>query len=349
MNGMKKHLLRATALVGLLTVVLAWAVYRYFDRFVPLQASDEGAQIDRLLRLEFVLIAFFFALVVGFTLYAVFAFRSRPEEPGDGAPIHGWTPLELGWTIIPLLIVVWLGWKGYQDYIRIRPFSFAPREGLLVQVEAFQFGWSFRYPQYQVTSSTLVLPVDTKVRFEIRSRDVIHSFWVPEFRVKEDAVPGRVTYTFITPKRTGDFTVRCAELCGAGHAFMRAPVKVVTQEEFQTWVQQQMAQNLSPEEKGYRLVKQFCLSCHTLDGTRKVGPTFQGIFGRETTLQDGSTVVVDEAYIRESVRNPQAKIVAGFPPAMPPFPEDRLSDEDLDAIIAFLKAFTEGTFQIPEE
>lgn len=337
---MRRHLAYGFLIVGVLAAGLGYLMYTRAEYLLAPLASVEGQRIDELLRLQFFLIALIFSLVVGLTLYAVFAFRRRPGEEGEGVYIHGWMPLEVGWTIVPLAIVLWLSALGARDFYWMR----RPDHDMVVQVEAFRFGWTFTYPEYGIQSGELVLPVGKRVRFDITSRDVIHSFWVVEFRIKEDAVPGLVTHAYITPSRTGEFKVRCAEICGGGHAVMRAPVRVVTEEEFQAWVMENQAPS-SPEAKGYQLVKQYCTACHSLDGSQLVGPTFQGIFGREVQLQDGSFITVDEAYIRESIRNPQARIVAGYPPSMPAYTPDQLSDEDVDAIIAFLKAFSEGTFQ----
>lgn len=329
---MKRHLMRALVLILVLAAGLGYLVYAGFEVFVPPLASAEGEKIDQLLRLQFFLIAAIFSLVVGLALYAVFAFRRRPDDEEAGPNVHGHPVLEISWTLVPLLIVLGLSAMTTRDFFWIR----RPEYDLLIKVTAQQFTWIFEYPEQGIKSGELVVPVGKRIKFEIHSADVVHSFWVPEWRIKEDAVPGMTTYTYITPSRQGTFKVRCAELCGAGHANMRAPVRVVSQEEFEAWVAAQQPP-ADPVELGRRLVTQYCSACHSLDGSKKVGPTFLGIFGRESALSDGTRVTVDEDYIRRSLRDPKAQVVAGFQPVMPTFGPDRLSDEEVDAIVAFLK------------
>ncbi len=333
---MKRHLVRALVLIVVLAAGLGYLVYTGFEVFVPTLASAEGERIDQLLRLQFFLIAAIFSLVVGFALYAVFAFRRRPGDETAGPSIHGHSLLEISWTLVPLLIVLGLSAMTTRDFFWIR----RPDHDLLIRVTGQQFSWIFEYPEQGIKSGELVVPEGKRIKFEIHSADVVHSFWVPEWRVKEDAVPGLTTYAYITPSREGAFKVRCAELCGAGHANMLAPVRVVSQEEFEAWVAQQKPP-ADPVELGKRLVEQYCVACHSLDGSKKVGPTFLGMFGRQTPLTDGTTVTVDEAYIQASIRDPKAQVVEGFQPVMPAFGPDQLSDEEVAAIVAFLKTLKE--------
>ncbi len=164
-------------------------------------------------------------------------------------------------------------------------------------------------------SPELVLPVNRTIRLRMNSDDVLHSFWVPEFRVKQDLVPGMETTLRITPTEVGEYRVRCAEICGFGHAEMLAPVRVVSQAEFEEWTagfSGALAQ-LSPEERGGKWAVDYgCVACHSLDGSAMIGPTWQGLFGREETLEDGSTITVDEEYLRQSILNPNAQIVSGY-------------------------------------
>ncbi len=329
---MKRHLMRAVILVLILAGGLGYLVYTGFEVFVPPLASQEGTRIDQLLRFQFFLIAAIFSLVVGLAVYAVLVFRRRGDEEEAGEYIHGNPTLEITWTVIPLLIVLGLSAVTTRDFFWMR----RPDYDMVVKVTGQQCAWIFEYPDYGIKSAELVVPTGKRIKFELQSVDVIHSFWVPEWRVKEDLVPGLTTYVYITPTQEGEFKLRCAELCGVGHATMRAPVRVVSSEAFEAWVAEQMPP-ADPVALGEKLVSQYCASCHSLDGSQRVGPTFLGIFGREVTFTDGTTATVDEDYIRESIREPQAKVVEGFQPIMPPFGPDRLSDEEVDAIIAFLK------------
>ncbi len=333
---MKKHFLRATGLVLALAAGLGWFTYTRFDFFVPRLASEEGAVVDRLLRVHFFLIAVIFALVVGFAVYSVWAFRRRAEDDEPGLNIHGHGGLEFLWTVIPLGIVLGLSAVGVQDFLFLRRSD----ADLVVQVQAQQFSWSFYYPEYDIASSELILPTGRRVKFEMTSLDVIHSFWVVEFRIKEDTVPGMTTYAYVTPREEGEYLLRCAELCGSGHARMYGTVKVVSPAAFDAWVAEQQAaqQQIAgdPVARGEQLFQQYCAVCHALDGSTLVGPPLDGLPGRTVTLDDGSTVTADEAYIRESIVDPQAKLVAGYPPVMPGTFGQALSPEDLDALVQFL-------------
>jgi cytochrome c oxidase subunit 2 len=215
---------------------------------------------------------------------------------------------------------------------------------MVVEVTAQQFVFTFEYPEYGIVSQELYLPVDKQVVMKMTSRDVLHSFWVPEFRIKQDIVPGRVTEYRITPTLLSSpdqpYKVRCAELCGASHAYMLSDLFVVTQGEFETWVaarqEEALAAANTPEGRGETLVTQNgCLGCHSIDGSPNTGPTWLGIYGRQEELADGSIVTADEDYIKESILNPQAKIVTGFEGVLMPAYE--FTDEQLEDIIAYMK------------
>jgi cytochrome c oxidase subunit 2 len=212
-----------------------------------------------------------------------------------------------------------------------------------VTVTAQQFAFSFDYADLGFVTDELYLPVNEQAILKMTSRDVIHSFWVPEFRIKQDIVPGRVTEYRITPiMLTGEqpFKVRCAELCGTSHAYMLANVHVLSQEEFDAWVADRQAEAevaaQTPEGRGETLVvTNGCLGCHTVDGGAGTGPTWFNLYGRQEQLSDGTTVIVDDAYIHESILQPQAKFVAGFESVI--MPAYDFSDEQLADIVAYIK------------
>jgi len=227
-----------------------------------------------------------------------------------------------------------------------------------VSVTGQQWSWSFAYPEQDVQSNRLVLPVDQPVVLELESLDVLHSFWVPEFRVKQDLVPGQTKQLRITPTKIGNYRLRCAEICGTGHSQMLADVQVVSQADFDQFVIDASFRysDLSPEERGQQFYTDLgCNACHSLDGTAGVGPTWQGLYMHEVPMADGSSVVADDAYIRESILNPNAHVVQGFNPNVMPqnFAEriDALQAEisasegvDLDVIadlIAFMQTLNQ--------
>ncbi len=330
--------MRHFAIVAVLVLIGAVIMNKLLIAVLPLPtpSSAQAESVDSLFRLHMALISLFFSLIVVFVVYAIVIFRARKGDESDGEYIHGNTTLEIVWTVVPLAIVIYLGFLGTKALGEVTQAQ--PNEKV-IQVTGFQWDWRFEYPEEGITSATLVLPKGQPIRLEMQSEDVIHSFFIPEFRVKQDLVPGHVTTLRITPTRAGGFVLRCAELCGLSHAYMLADVQVLEPAEYDAWVAEQTAQSeLPPAELGAKIAEtQGCLGCHSLDGSPSAGPTWKGLFGREETLSDGSTVVVDEDYLRESILDPHAKVVEGFQPIMPTDYGDKLSDEEITALIEFIK------------
>jgi len=326
--------------VGILVVLVAVLTYVGLDSagLLPVAASAQAGPIDWLWDLQVKAMSFLFALIVVPMVYSLIVFRRRKGDTSDGQHIEGNTRLEIAWTIIPLFVVVGMAYIGAQNLAETRR---SDPDAMVVQVTAFQWGWKFDYPDYGISSNELHLPVNKQVLLKMSSRDVIHSFWVPEFRVKQDVVPGRTTELRITPTLIGDtYKVRCAEICGTSHAFMRSPVIVVEEAGFASWVSDQQALAAeaaqTPEGRGQALVQaNNCAACHSIDGAKGIGPTWRGLAGSEVELSGGSTVPADDAYLMESIRQPQAKIVAGFEGQQMPtygFTEEQISD-----IVAYIK------------
>ncbi|RMF91466.1 MAG: cytochrome c oxidase subunit II [Nitrospinota bacterium] len=332
---------RWTVPVGLTILVsVVLVIVFYFVDLTPLLASAQGKPVDKLIRMIFNLTLVIFALCMVFLFYNIVAFRRQPSDEEDATPVWGSTTMEIAWTIVPLIIVMWLAFYSAGILFDIRE-SPAQGEEIEVKVTGRQWSWTFEYPQWGITSADLILPVDRPVLFRLYATDVIHSFYIPEFRLKMDTIPGVENHIRIKPTQRGEFKVRCAELCGTGHAYMLAPVKVVSEEEFQKWVQAQTLP-LTLVEEGKKTAQQFgCLGCHSIDGSRLVGPSWKGLFGRKTTLQDGTTLQADEEYIRRSILEPDAQVVQGFPNVMPKTFKDQLSPEQLQAIIAYIKSLSE--------
>lgn len=227
-------LLRLIAAVLVLTVVTS--VIMLIPDWNGEQASTAAADIDRLLDVMIVLSSFVFSIVLVMLGYSIYRWRARPGDESDGEPIHGNTRLEVVWTLIPTVIVLFAA--GY-SWIVLDDIEARDPDRLVVNVTSQQFAWSFEYPEAGVTSRELHVPVDRQVEFKMTTLDVIHSFWVPEWRIKKDNVPGMTTRAIITPDREGEFTLVCTELCGFGHATMRAPVVVESEPEFDRWLSEQ--------------------------------------------------------------------------------------------------------------
>jgi cytochrome c oxidase subunit 2 len=210
---------------------------------------------------------------------------------------------------------------------------------LEVDVTAGQWFWKFEYPEYGISSDKLYLPVDRQVFLNMTSLDVIHSFWVPEFRVKQDLVPGQKTELRITPDLAGAYKVRCAELCGTSHAYMEAQVYVVSQGEFNSWIDQQKATViLDPVQKGRQLATQYCAACHTVDGSSKVGPTWLKLAGSEVSLSDGSDILADTEYLRSSIITPNLHIVEGYNANVMPNFADLLDQTEVEDLVAYIQS-----------
>ncbi len=332
-----RHIVIASVLVVVVTALVILGLNAI--ELLPERASEEGGLVDQMFQVQIYIIAFIFSLIVVFMLYSAVVFRRRPGDTSEGPNIKGNVPLEIAWTIIPLIVVMVIGVFGARDLNEI---TAAAQDELVVEVTGFQFGWNFAYPESGVSSPELYLPAGRQVLFKITSRDVIHSFWVPEFRIKQDAVPGRWTTLRVTPDRVGDYRIRCAEMCGYAHSAMYAPVVVVEPDDFEAWLAGQEIElpppgEIPPAELGEALVQeQGCLSCHSLDGSELVGPTWLGLFGSERQFEDGSTAVADEEYLRAAILQPQSQVVAGYPNVMPAA-YTFLSDEELDALVEYIK------------
>ncbi len=332
--------MRHVVIVALFVLTMTFLVYTGLNALNPLptQAATQAVVVDRMFHLEFIAIAFLFSLITVPLVYSLIVFRRRPGDTGVGRHIEGNIKLELLWTIIPLITVIAFSYMGAQalgDTLRVDP------QALQVKVTGFQWAWRFEYPDYGITSNALYLPVNRQVLLRLESPDVIHSFWVPEFRVKQDVVPGRETQLRITPTTIGEYTVRCAELCGVSHAYMRSPVVVVSQEDFDAWVaekQEESTEATGPDAgRGQKLYETLgCKACHSVDGSEGVGPTWKGLFGSEVELDDGSVVVADEAFLAESIREPGAAIVAGF--AEGTMPSYALEESQIADLIAFIES-----------
>jgi cytochrome c oxidase subunit 2 len=327
-------------IVAVLVIISTLLVNAGLERvgLLPVEASAQAAPIDRLFNVQFKLIAFLFSLIMVIMLYSIVVFRRKPGDTEDGAHITGNTKLEVLWTVVPLLTVLYIAYLGAQslaETLRIDP------QAMVINVTARQWSWAFEYPDYKITSTTLNLPVNHQVLLKMSSNDVIHGFWVPEFRVKQDVLPGRVVELRVTPTMIGQYKVRCSVICGTSHALMEQGVVVQSDADFRAWVtEQQSAGSADPVERGKKWAAQFgCAACHSVDGKVIVGPTWKGLYGADVTLADGTTVKADEAYLIESIVKPNAKIVKGFAPSvMPQDLADKLTQDQINDLIAYIKS-----------
>ena len=232
----RQHFIRVGVLIIISTILMTWMLKLALP--LPTKASAQAFTVDRVLDVHIVLISFFFSLVVVFMLYSLVVFRRRAGDTSEGEHFEGNTALEIVWTVVPLIVVLFLGYLGVRTLNAI----VAPQPGeITVNVKGFQWAWTFDYPEGGFTSPELVLPVNQPAVMEMTATDVLHSFWVPEFRVKQDLVPGQTTHLRFTPVEVGEYKLRCAELCGLTHWNMLATVRVVPQDEYDAWMTEQAA------------------------------------------------------------------------------------------------------------
>ncbi len=329
-------------IVILLVIVSTVLVYLGLTNvgLLPVEASTQAQTIDQLFNLHFLVISFLFSLIMVFMVYSLVVFRKKDGDSSEGQFFKSNNRLEVIWTVIPLGIVIYFSYLGSVSLAETRRVDSNAME---VKVVGGQWFWRFEYPEYGITSDKLVLPVDQQVLLKMTSLDVIHSFWVPEFRVKQDLLPGEnfVRELRVTPSLIGDYKVRCAEMCGTSHAYMEAPVLVVAQADFEAWVQEQLdLLGSDPVARGEIWAKNNgCLSCHSVDGAVSVGPTWQGLFGETVTLADGSSAVVDEAYLHTAIVDPNAQVAAGFPPGvMPQTYAASISEQQISEIVEYIES-----------
>jgi cytochrome c oxidase subunit 2 len=282
--------------------------------------------------------AFFLALIVLVTILFVVRYRRRASRPGpEPSPSHD-TRLELVWTGIPLALVMLMFVVSTRTYLAMTK----PAQGgaLTVQVTARRWSWWFDHPGGKGAPELHVV-AGRPVELVLSSTDVIHSLYVPELRLKQDAVPGRFTRMTFTPTVAGSFPILCTEYCGTDHSRMAALAVVhPDQASFDAWAREGIAPDASLVELGKRVFSQKgCAGCHSLDGSRRIGPTVKGLWNREESLAGGGTVRVDEEYLRESLVKPGAKVVAGFPNVMPPV---AVEERELQGLVAYLQSLAEA-------
>lgn len=301
---------------------------------LPTQASDVAPKIDGVIALIFWVCVAFFVSITTVMVYFIIRYRKRPGE-GPTAYITGNALLEAFWIVLPGLLLLGIFAYGFSTFKDIR----TPKDGLEINVTGRQWLWQFRYPNGRTSVNELRLPINEPVKLVMRSDDVIHDFYVPEFRLKQDMLPNRYTYMWFTPTKTGTYDILCAEYCGTGHSSMLGKLVVLEKAAYEDWQKASLTkpEGQDPIELGRRLfTSRGCNACHTLTGQPSVGPTLKGAYGHEVTLQDGRTTQADENYLLESILEPKQKVVKGFQPVMPPY-AGMLSQDEAEALVDFIK------------
>lgn len=304
--------------------------------FAPEQASSFAGEVDALY-LYLVLLTLAFSVLITAAI-VFFAIKYRRRSPGEvPRPRAGSLVLEVTWTVIPLMIAMTIFVWGASVYFRLYR---APQQAMEIFVVGKQWMWKFQHATGQREINELHVPVGSRVKLTMTTEDVIHSLYVPAFRVKTDVVPGRYTQLWFEPTQVGRYYLFCTEYCGTNHSGMVGYVEVMEPAAYQQWLSGGGSESAAAQ--GQKVFQERgCASCHQEDRQGR-GPMLQGLFGTQQPLQDGGVVTVDESYVRESIVNPTAKIVAGFQPIMPTY-QGQLSEEQILQLIAYIRSLGTGT------
>jgi cytochrome c oxidase subunit 2 len=324
---MRRRAVIQMVLIGLVAGAITFA-FAYFIPWLPDSASEQADDIDAAFWFVAIICAVIFAMVAGVAVYEGWKFRAPPDDMDDGSPIHGHTGLEIVWTAIPTILVIAM---SVFSAVVLAEITDTPSDSKRIEVTAQQFAWSFKYADPEKTTGELVLEVGKPVELLITSKDVIHSFWVPEFRVKQDAVPGIITTLDITPTKVGTYNLICTELCGLGHAVMRSRARVLSAADYAKWQKEKPPAAAGGATDGKAIFTSAgCGSCHTFKAagtSAEVGPDLDKVLAGK-----------DADFIRESIVDPNAEIAEGYQPnVMPSTFSDTLSKEQLDALVEFLQ------------
>ncbi len=319
--------------------------YVHVDKLELPAASTIAPHIDSLYNFMWWTSILSFGLVIGAAVYWIIKYR-RTKQGHVTAYISENHTMEAVWTIIPIIFLAIIFIWGWTDYVKLRT---TDADALEINIIGKQWMWETNYQNGKTEINALHVPRGSQVKLIMTSTDVLHSFFIPAFRVKQDVVPGMFTTVAFTATQVGEFQVFCAEYCGTSHSKMLAKVTVMEPEDYKRWTEgmplrtasgERVTPNTPLAQTGEKLFqRKNCYSCHSTDGgvQAKVGPTLKGIFGKEVTLNEGKTAKVDENYLRESMMDPQAKMVAGFQGVMPTF-RGLLKDDEVNALIAYIKS-----------
>lgn len=364
--------------VVLIVIVLGSVLFHFVSPWWTTPLASNWQTMDDTLTITLVITGVFFVVINLFLAYTLLRYRHRDGHRAAYEPenrrLERWL---IGVTTVGIVGLLAPGLVVYAEYVK------PPQDALVLEVLGRQWQWHYRFPgpsgklgpsnarfvsasnpfgldpahpdgqdNLLISGGEVRLPVGRPVKVLLRSHDVLHDFYVPQFRARMNMVPGMVTTFWFTPTKTGRFEVLCAQLCGVGHSNMRGMVEVVEEAEYHAWLKEQptFAMTTKPAEplvaaavqtdplvaQGLALAQaKGCVACHTIDGSAGVGPTWKGLFGKTETLKDGSTALVDDAFLRDFIRDPQARGVKGFPPIMPKI---ELTDEEVSALVAYIKS-----------
>lgn len=315
--------------------------------WIPKAVNLEADSTDSMFYAVLALSVFFFVAITIAVIYLVWKYRHRPGHKAEPSPSHHDT-LEITWTVIPTIISVFLFYYGWRTYVKVVT---PPTKAIEISVIASKWTWEFTHPNGG-KDSNLHVPPNEAIRLVMTSTDVLHAFYAPVMRVKQDLIPRRYTYAWFFPTKPGTYRLTCAEYCGTNHSQMACKkfdaatgaclqrAVVVVHESMDSYKKYLDAIGVvkgPPVLIGQKLFERNCVSCHTVDGSARIGPTFKGSFGTPRKLSDGSEIVMDENYIRESLENPNAKVRQGFAATMTPF-TGKFKENEINGLIEYIKS-----------
>lgn len=310
--------------------------------WIPKSVNIEADSTDQMFYALVGLSAFFFIAITIAVVYFVIRYRHRPGHKAEPSAAHN-DALEITWTVIPTILCVFLFYFGWRTYVKVVT---PPTKAVEINTLAWRWSWQFTHTN-GVKDRDLHVPVNTPVRLVMTSKDVLHAFYAPVMRVKQDIIPRRYTYAWFLATKPGTYRLTCAEYCGTDHSQMgitedgrRAVVVVHEPGRYEQYLADMQAvdDTAPPAQRGQKVYEKNCTACHTTDGSTKVGPSFKGSFGTTVQMSDGTSVKMDETYIRESILNPTAKTRAGFPAGQMSSFEGQLKEKEIEGLIAFIKS-----------
>lgn len=304
--------------------------------WLPPNAATNATTHDALFYFIYYLSAFFFVLIVGAMIYFVLKYRRKGDDDKT-SPIKGSHKIEIIWSVVPsILLMVMFVW-GFAGFVEQ---AVPPGNSMEIRVTATQWNWAFTHPRGQCqTNNVLVVPVDQPVQLTMSSAQVLHSLYVPAFRVKRDVLPNRYTTLWFEATRLGEYDLFCTEYCGTSHSEMTGIVRVVTQEEYQTWLGSEECIPLAGAGGAALFELRGCTACHavTETGGSEIGPRLYGMFGTQREMDDGSSVLADDNYLRRAIMDPNAEVRAGFQPVMPTL-AGSMTEDQINSIIDYIKS-----------
>lgn len=321
-------------------------------RYLPEQASELAPEVDWIHHWITDLSIFFTVAICGSMLYFAIKYRKRDGVDHETPRIEGNNLLEIIWTVVPTIISVIIAYYGvviYQDMVEVKKGG----DVVVINARGRQWAWDFQYDNGKSITNEFVVPVGRPTRVVLTSTDVLHGFFIPSMRVKKDVVPGAYTHVSFTPVKEGTYNTFCTEYCGREHSYMLAKLRVVSEAEYQRWVNDRsdelIKKSMSPAKLGGKLYyEKGCNACHSLNGSKIVGPSFLKLYGKEREFKDGSKVEADENYIKTSILYPQQQIVKGYELVAMPSYKGQLTDEEIGGLIAYIRTL-DGSQPVEEE